>query len=420
MSDVSSSVSVRLPVVGLPARLGLVGDERLALLAGGGSERAFAAVYDRYHRPLYRYCRSILRNDADAQDALQSTLAAAFAALRAGKRNAPLRPWLFRIAHNESISIVRRRRSAEGEEDAAGSAVLLAVSAEERVFERDRFARLMVDLRELPEEQRAALLMRELSGLSYDEIAVALETSPVAARQKICAARRALLELEEGRAMVCEEVQDTISLRDGRLLRGRRVRAHLRGCESCTAYAAAIDARRSDLRAFTPVLPAAAVASLRSSLFGGSAGHGAAAAGPGVAGAGGKALASVGVSKLIAGAAIVAGLAGTAAATTSLLHHDSAPVVRRPRVSAGWVQNRRAASGVRAGQAQPAPALAGTSTASTSGNQRSSVATRRHRAGTAARPCMQPCQPASVRRRRDPRAESWDRSGPSPRPCIRA
>src|SRR5947209_15510128 len=91
-------------------RVSLLRDEGLARLIGNGSERAFAALYHRYHQQLYRYCRSMLRDDADAQDALQSTFTSAFAALRRGRRDAPLRPWLFRIAHNESVSIMRRRR----------------------------------------------------------------------------------------------------------------------------------------------------------------------------------------------------------------------------------------------------------------------------------------------------------------------
>jgi RNA polymerase sigma factor (sigma-70 family) len=183
-------------------------------------------VYDCYHQPLYRYCRSILGDDQDAQDALQSTFASALSALQSGKRNAPLRPWLFRIAHNESISIVRRRGPSNGRD--LESMLPAAASAEDVMLQRARFEQLTRDLQELPAEQRAALTMRELSGLSYDDIAVALDTSPVAARQKICAARRSLLELEEGRAMTCESAQETISKFDRRLLRSRRVRTHLR------------------------------------------------------------------------------------------------------------------------------------------------------------------------------------------------
>ena len=95
-----------------PFGLGRLADERLAQLVAAGRERAFAVLYERYHQPLYRYCRSMLRNDQDAQDALQSTFAAALAALQESKRNAPFRPWLFRIAHNEAITVIRRRRDA--------------------------------------------------------------------------------------------------------------------------------------------------------------------------------------------------------------------------------------------------------------------------------------------------------------------
>src|SRR3954454_15259587 len=71
----------------------------------------FTTVYERHHRALYRYCRSILRHEQDAQDALQSTLTRAFAALDDGPADVEMKPWLFRIAHNEAISILRRRRA---------------------------------------------------------------------------------------------------------------------------------------------------------------------------------------------------------------------------------------------------------------------------------------------------------------------
>jgi RNA polymerase sigma factor (sigma-70 family) len=343
MTDMSSSATLTAPRRGLAAHLTLVGDERLARRAGGGDAKAYAAVYDRYHQPLYRYCRSILGNEQDAQDALQSTFAVALSALRDGKRNAPLRPWLFRIAHNESISIVRRRRATDSCE--LESVLPAAASAEDVMWQRARFEQLIRDLEELPEEQRAALTMRELNGLSYDDIAIALDTSPVAARQKICAARRSLLELEEGRTMTCESVQETISRSDRRLLRGRRVRTHLRNCDSCAAFAAAIDARQTDLKAFTPLLPAAAAVAFREQLFGASlAGHAAvsasvggsagAVATAGVGAAGGsisKLLATAGFAKLLAGTAVIAGLGVTAAGTT-LLHGDHASAGHRGRV----------------------------------------------------------------------------------------
>src|SRR3954449_12885365 len=91
----------------------------------------FAAVYERHHQALYRYCRSILRHEEDAQDALQNTMAKAFAALQTEQRDIDLKPWLFRIAHNEAISILRRRR----ETDELGDVPEIA-PMEDRVFNR--------------------------------------------------------------------------------------------------------------------------------------------------------------------------------------------------------------------------------------------------------------------------------------------
>src|SRR5438876_6202336 len=95
--DALLPVAVQSSARELPDRLALLGDEQLAHLVESGSEPAFATIYTRHHQPLYRYCRSVLRDSDDAYDALQSTLAGALAALQRGQRDAPLRPWLFRI-----------------------------------------------------------------------------------------------------------------------------------------------------------------------------------------------------------------------------------------------------------------------------------------------------------------------------------
>ncbi|HUA48063.1 MAG TPA: RNA polymerase sigma factor [Solirubrobacteraceae bacterium] len=241
------------------APFALLGDERLAQRVGAGDERAFAVVYERYHQMLYRYCRSILRDEADAQDALQSTFAAAFAALRTGQRDAPMRPWLFRIAHNESVSALRRRRPASALPAPAGHGT---TSIDDVVTERAELSMLLRDLHDLTDRQRSALVLRELSGLSHQEIAIALGISVGAAKQTIFEARRSLFEFAEGRAMACDEIRKTISDADGRVLRGRRIRAHLRECTGCAAFAAAIPNRTGQLRAFAPALPAAAGAGL--------------------------------------------------------------------------------------------------------------------------------------------------------------
>ncbi len=296
------------------APFGLLSDERLARLAATGHERAFEVVYERHHQALYRYCRSILRNDADAQDALQSTFTAAFAALARGRRDAPIRPWLYRIAHNEAVSALRRRRPAA---DLSAATDCGTTSVEDQVAERADLELLLGDLRELHERQRSALVMRELSGLSHEEIALALETSVGAAKQAIYEARRSLFEFAEGRAMPCDEIRRTISDADGRVLRSRRVRAHLRDCPGCAAFAGAIPARRRELRAVVPPLPAMAAGGLMERAVGASAGHTAGVGAGHGAGSSLAGLAAGGAGKATGVALAANALAGVAVVATA-------------------------------------------------------------------------------------------------------
>src|SRR5213593_3663504 len=105
--------------IGVPARASvprpvrLLSDERLARRIAAGDRAAFAEVFRRYHAPIYRYCRSLLRCEEDARDALQNTMASAMRALEGETREIALRPWLYRIAHNESMSLARRLRPHE-------------------------------------------------------------------------------------------------------------------------------------------------------------------------------------------------------------------------------------------------------------------------------------------------------------------
>ena len=289
--------------------LSRLGDESLAARAADGSTAAFSELCERYHAPLLGYCRSILLNDDDAHDATQAALENA---LRAQQRNAPLRPWLYRIAHNESINIVRRRsQHAELTELDEPSVPGPEVDSEHRV----RLAQLVDDLRGLPERQRGALVMRELSGLSYDEIAEALGVSNDAARRAVFDAREALHEAVDGRATDCVNVRHCISDGDRRSLRGRRIRAHLRSCDDCKSFQQAIGARSADLHLLGPWLSGAAFASM----LGGGAGGGAL-----LAAGGGAATVSVAswssMPVLLKGLTVAAVVATTGGAAAEIKH----------------------------------------------------------------------------------------------------
>ena len=246
----------------------VLSDDRLARRATKGDRRAFAAIYSRYHQGLYRFCLAIVGNSQDAQDALQNTMVKVLGALPGEKRQIQLKPWLYRIAHNESIEVLRRRRPVEqlDLDQAAGGPGL----AEEAAL-RERLRRLIVDMDELPERQRAALLMRELAGLDFAEIGAALDTSPATARQTLYEARLSLHEMEAGREMSCDTVTRALSDADGRVTRRRDMRAHLRGCASCRRFSEEIDGRRHNLAALAPLPVVAATGLLHGILGGGTA-----------------------------------------------------------------------------------------------------------------------------------------------------
>lgn len=339
-------------------------DERLARRVASGDSRAFALLYRRHHQALYRYCRAILRDEHDAQDALQSAMTRAFGALRAQERDLAVKPWLFRIAHNEAVTVLRRRQPAAALTEIAEPA---GAGVEDALERRERLATLVADLQALSERHRAALVMRELSDLSIEEIAGALSTSPGAAKQALFEARTALHDFAEGRAMECERIRRAISDEDRRALRGRRLQAHLRACSGCRDFQTAMATRHGELHALAPALaPLAATTMLSGLLAGGPSGHagglavgsgglaagsGGLAAGSGTA-AGGSAVASVATK-----VAVCVAVAATAAsgARLALVHNrpghtpassDARPAPRAPdnggRVHAYAVQAERA------------------------------------------------------------------------------
>ncbi|HEY6762547.1 MAG TPA: sigma-70 family RNA polymerase sigma factor [Baekduia sp.] len=293
-----------------PSLFRMAGDERLARLVTAGHDGAFTVLYDRHRDVLVRYCRSLVRDDQDALDAFQSTMLNALRALREDRRRAPVRPWLFRIAHNESISVLRRRPSAEPLDDRQ----LATVDVHRTAEDREALAGLLEDLGSLTDHQRAALLLRELGGLEYADVASVLETTPLAARQAVFAARASLHDQREGRELPCAMVQRRLSDADRRASRTRVVRAHLRRCADCRGFASAIGHRRR-VAVLVPIPPAFASSGLLLSILD-TGGGGTAAAGGGAVAAGVVAKAAVALS-----AAVVA---TGAAERPRLVHHHAA------------------------------------------------------------------------------------------------
>jgi RNA polymerase sigma factor (sigma-70 family) len=207
-----------------------VADERLAHAVAAGRPGAFARLYQRHREGLLRHCRSVTHDDADAEDALQSAMLRAFTALRTGTRPQSLSAWLYRIARNESIEILRHRRP---QRDLPVDLETMVGDPSASLTRREEFNILVDDLLRLPQAQRTALVLHELQGLDYDAIGTRLGISTAAARQTAHAARLTLADFALGRGLPCAAVQVALTDGDGRTRRDRRLRAHLAGCASC-------------------------------------------------------------------------------------------------------------------------------------------------------------------------------------------
>src|ERR671911_388583 len=95
----------------LPARLlRLASDERLVEQLRGGSESAFEVLYTRHHRGVLSFCRHMLGSVEEAEDAVQHTFLAAYRYLAGSSKPIQLRPWLYAIARNRCLTILRARR----------------------------------------------------------------------------------------------------------------------------------------------------------------------------------------------------------------------------------------------------------------------------------------------------------------------
>jgi RNA polymerase sigma factor (sigma-70 family) len=321
----------------------MTSDDALARRAARGDRAAFEAIYRRYSRELYRFCLAMVGNPQDAQDALQNTMVKVLRALPGERREIRLKPWLYRIARNESVEMLRRRRDSPELEQHEQAGRGLAETAEAR----ERLRTLLDDLDRLPERQRAALVMRELSGLDYEQIGAAFGSSAAVARQTLYEARLSLRQLEAGREMDCAEVTRQLSDADGRVIRGREIQEHLRRCPECRAFGEEIAARRQDLAALAP-LPLAASAGLLKGILG----HGANAAG--TAASGGSASLGAGAGKLVASSALTKALATAAVVAVGVGAADRAGLIDIPSPGREARMERAASPGRPEGWQMPA------------------------------------------------------------------
>lgn len=267
-----------------------VSDEALSRRLASGEAAAFDELYRRYVHRLAAYAGGLLGDRTAGEDVSQVALLNAYQALRRGAPPGKVRPWLYRIAHNEAVDLLARRRE-----------LLRGFDREDTPAPPDGAAErgaLVEALGRLPERQRRAYLMREVQGLRVAEIAAELALSAQQVEQALFAARNRLAEvLVFGDGVTCDAAQ---VLADGplTLFERRALRRHFRTCESCRASEAGAAFGRAGLFSF----PLGKLADL-------------------LVGAGAPAAAKVGA--VVAAASV----AGGAAVAPNLIDHHRRPAV---------------------------------------------------------------------------------------------
>jgi RNA polymerase sigma-70 factor (ECF subfamily) len=177
-------------------------DEHLVHLARGRDEAAVRVITKRYNRRLFRIARSILRNDAEAEDVVQETYVLAFTGLDMFRGDAAFGTWITRIAMNEALGRLRRRRpTVDWETYGANrqqaeiihfSALMAGGDPEQSMAQSEIRAVLERAIDALPDAFRAVFVARIVEGMSVEETADLFGLQPQTVKTRLHRARRLL------------------------------------------------------------------------------------------------------------------------------------------------------------------------------------------------------------------------------------
>lgn len=249
-------------------------ERSIAERAAGGDSSAVAELYDGYERQLYGYCHRICRNPEDAADATQDAFCSVIQRLPGlDTQNLNFAAYLFTSARNACMDIIKQRGRAEPtdevpEDPFATAAIDTDPERQLLTGDQQRAAREASD--RLPESQRTVLALREVSELSYDEIAETMGMKPNAVAQLISRARLNFYKQLRAGAVVIAPLDDaaqraielTVQRQDGKINTDDLdwLQAHLQENESSRINAEAI---QESAALYRVIAPAVVIASLR-------------------------------------------------------------------------------------------------------------------------------------------------------------
>jgi RNA polymerase sigma factor (sigma-70 family) len=308
-------------------------DDALVARVRAGDERGFELVFDRYHRSLLAFCRRMLSCDEEAEDALQHTFMAAYRSLRASDEPIRLKAWLYTIARNRCLSILRARREHVALDEGHAASDGLAADVDRRAELRG----LQADLERLPDEQRAALVLFELGDHSHDEIAEVLGVRREKVKALVFQARESLASWRQARETPCVDIREQLATLRGAALKRATLRRHVARCEGCQEFDVEVRRQRTAMAALLPVVPTLGLKTAVLSAVGVSAGG--ASGGASLAGLSGAAKGVAAKTLLCAAVAGSAGSAGYVTVREVELHGGH---FRAPAAAATHVRHRAA------------------------------------------------------------------------------
>lgn len=170
-----------------------------------GDRDEFARLVDVYSGPIYRLAIKMLGDQQDAEDVLQNTFLNAFKHIRSFEERSSLATWLYRIAANEALMMIRKQRPEttltdtsleddEGEDYSPVQFVDWCCLPEDELLSSETRSRLDQAIQRLPERLRIVFILRDLEGLSIEETSQALDLSQTAVKTRLLRARLNLRE----------------------------------------------------------------------------------------------------------------------------------------------------------------------------------------------------------------------------------
>jgi RNA polymerase sigma-70 factor, ECF subfamily len=185
-------------------------DRTFVTQAAAGSREAFDELVRRYRRPVYNLVRALTGGDDDAEDLVQDVFVRAFRAIPGFRGDSAFKSWLYRIAVNVVHTHLQRRRSRDAvsgwtRDDAVGE-VPDGDNLEEAVLRRQAIERALATL---PEQLRVLVVLRDVQGLKYDEIAKIVKCPRGTVESRLFRARQQLRPMLESLVPMRPPVADS-------------------------------------------------------------------------------------------------------------------------------------------------------------------------------------------------------------------